>query len=101
MEWKKVNKQYQPHKKKSWKKKNTQEAGILLSNKRNKILHIQEIVPIELSSDEEDDVDDELTQTNTWDNEGLWYLSGDTDSYNLLMDRSNSPDETLHGVSDG
>ena len=82
MEWKKVNKQYQQYKKKTWKKKYTQEAGIVLNDKRSKILHIQAIVPNLSSSDEEEEIEDELSQTNKWVNEGLWYLSGDTGSYN-------------------
>ena len=101
MEWRKRNKQYQPYKKKNWKKKNSTEARLVLNDKRNKILHILSITPKDSSSDEEEHMNDDTPTMPTIDNEGLWYLSGDAEPYAALLDRANSTEDTIHGVSDG
>jgi hypothetical protein len=98
MEWRKRNKQYQPYKKKNWKKKNTKEARLVLNAKRNKIVHIQSITPKESSKDEEEHTDDEVPPTATKSNEGLWYLSGEAEPYYRLMERASSLDDIIHGV---
>ena len=100
MEWRKRNKQYQPYKKKNWKKKNSTEARLVLNDKRNKILHILSIIPKDSSSDEEEHMNDDTPTMPTIDNEGLWYLSGDAEPYAALLDRANSTEDTIHGVSD-
>ena len=74
MEWRKANKQYQPYKEKIWKNKYSKEARLVLNNKNNKILHIQELIQKEHTSDEEESADDEMNQEKKTENEGLWYL---------------------------
>merc|ERR1711966_223625 len=101
MEWKRTNKRYLPYKRKTWKKKNTTEARLILNDKRNKILHIQGISPKENSSDDEEHPDGDVQPTTVWENEGLWHLSWYSEPYYEIMDRANSPDEIIHGVSDG